>query len=78
MCFGAHCYLTLPLYFVRGGNVYSGSLRNVGSTGDYWSQVSGSNANAYDLGFYSVDVGPSFGHLYRYGGFSLRCVAIGS
>ncbi len=64
--------------FVRGGFVWSDSLRHIGSGGDYWSQVSYSNTYAYILySFRNESVNPSH-YNPRDVGFSLRCVAIGS
>ena len=66
--------LTTPLFFVRSGYVNSGSLRNVGSYGYYWSSTVGSSSNAYILYFYSSNVGPTYSD-NRYRGYSVRCIA---
>ena len=64
-----------PLYFHPSGNVYSGSLRNAGSLGDYWSSTAFSSTNiAYHLYFSSGYVSPS-DVSSRYYGFSVRCLA---
>ena len=64
-----------PLYFHPSGNVNWGSLRSAGSQGRYWSSTAYSSAsNAYDLAFESGAANPS-NYLYRYRGFSVRCLA---
>ena len=63
--------------FVRGGAVNPGRYLDVaGYLGYYWSSVGRSSSYAYILGFGSGDVSPS-GYYYRYGGLSIRCVALG-
>ena len=67
-------YEVLP---VRSGNVNSGSLRNAGNNGNYWSSTANSNtSNAYNLNFNSGNVNPSNNN-NRYNGFSVRCLARG-
>ena len=63
--------------FVRGGYVNPGyNLRYAGSNGIYWSSVGRSGSYAYYLDFNSGVVNPSsYGN--RYGGFSVRRVALG-
>ena len=63
-----------PLWFVRGGNVYSGSLSNSGYLGCYWSSTVLSSSSAYYLYFNSSYVNPA-SNGYRYNGRSVRCVA---
>ena len=64
-----------PLYFHPSGYVDSGSLRNAGNRGYYWSSTAGSSASvAYHLYFFSGSVNPSRNSL-RYFGFSVRCLA---
>ena len=64
-----------PYYFNPSGYVYSGSLRFAGNDGYYWSSTaSSSTSSAYSLRFYSGYVSPSTNY-YRYGGFSVRCLA---
>ena len=64
-----------PYYFNPSGHVYSGSLRNAGFEGDYWSStVVSTTSVAYDLLFYSGGVDPSNFSL-RYAGQSVRCLA---
>ncbi|MCQ2049687.1 MAG: hypothetical protein MJZ22_01590 [Candidatus Saccharibacteria bacterium] len=68
--------LASPLFFARGGNIYSGSLDYQGSRGFYWSSRAYSDSNfAYYLYFSSSSVYPSY-HFDRYYGFSVRCVAL--
>ncbi len=70
--------LASPLFFARGGDVYSGSLSYQGSRGYYWSSRAYSDANlAYYLNFYSSYVNPSYNSA-RNRGFSVRCVAHGN
>ena len=64
--------------FVRGGYAYPGDdLDRAGYEGYYWSSVSYYSYYAYRLGFYSGGISPSSAD-YRYFGFSVRCVALGS
>ena len=60
--------------FPYAGIVYNGSLRNVGSYGDYWSRTALSSTHAYHPYFNSSNVGPA-DFSGRYNGFSVRCVA---
>ena len=64
--------------FVRGGYVTPGDYRDyAGGEGHYWSSVSYYSDVAYNLNFYSGFVIPSYSY-YRYYGYSVRCVALGS
>lgn len=68
-------YITAnPLYFVRSGNVGSGSLLSSGYGGYYWSSTVYSRSNAYLLYFHSGNIAPTFNN-FRYYGESLRCIA---
>ena len=63
--------------FVRGGGTYPGSYPDrAGRDSSYWSSVGYNSNNAYYLYFDSGLVYPSVSN-YRYGGFSVRCVALG-
>ena len=66
-----------PLYFHPSGDVYSGSLRDAGSYGYYWSSTAYSSASyAYYLNFYLGGVYPSDCYNRgRYSGQSVRCLA---
>ena len=65
------------MLFVRGGGVDPGyGLGGAGYGGNYWSSVGNTSAFAYNLYFVSGGVNPSYVN-YWYGGFSLRCVALG-
>ena len=65
-----------PLYYVRTGYVYYGSVRNRGSNGTYWSsRAASSSSNAYYLNFTSSSVAPSTSGARSYGR-SVRCVSI--
>ena len=67
--------LASPLWFVRAGYVYNGSLDGQGSYGYVWSSRAYSNSDgAYGLGFSSSVVDPSYSD-DRYSGNSVRCVA---
>ena len=64
-----------PYYFNPSGYVYSGSLRNAGGGGDYWSSTAYSSTSyAYEFYFNSGYVDPS-GYPSRYSGQSVRCLA---
>ncbi len=65
-----------PIYMVRGGYVYSGTLWYAAANGYYWSSTAYSSYNAYYLSFYGTSgVGPDNYNVGRYNGFSARCVA---
>ena len=73
----ANTIVQAPLMFVRGGLVYPGTnLRSAGYIGVYWSSVGRSSSGAYALLFNSGGVVPSY-YYARYGGFSVRRVALG-
>lgn len=67
-----------PLYFVRAGSIYEGSIDNVKSSGYYYSaSVQGSNG-AYYLSFSKSNIRTRFWNSYRqyrYSGQSVRCLA---
>ena len=72
---GSTALVSAPLYFVRSGNVDSGSLRYAGNSGGYWSSTAySSTSRAYRLSFDSGYVDPSY-DLNRYFGQSVRCLA---
>ena len=62
-----------PLFFVRGGYVYGGSLYNLASYGGYWSSTVYSSSYAYTALFGSSFVysAGSYGRTY---GFPIRCL----
>ena len=64
-----------PYNFPYAGHVIDSALSNVGSVGRYWSRTAGSSTYAYHLFFGSSGVVPAVNYLYRYYGFSIRCVA---
>ena len=73
---GSTALVSAPLYFVRSGNLYSGSLKGAGFGGSYWSSTaSSSSAEAYSLYFVLIDVYPSYSYDSRYYGRSVRCLA---
>ncbi len=63
-----------PYNFSYAGYVYSGSLRNVGSEGRYWSSTADGADSAYYLYFDSSYVYTN--NYLRYYGYSVRCVAM--
>ena len=63
-----------PLWLVRAGNVYGGSLNSSGNIGFYWSSTVHSAGNAYNLYFDSSNFIPS-NNVGRVLGLSVRCVA---
>ena len=67
--------MNAPYYLLRGGILYSSSLRNAGSGGFYWSSTPTGSSRAYYLDFYSGYVGTNIDA--RYYGQSVRCVAAG-
>ncbi len=64
-----------PLYFQCSGNIYNGSLGNVGSVGNYWSSTPNSTSQAYFLHFTNTSNANPFISNSRSGGRSVRCVA---
>ena len=73
----ANTIVQAPLMFVQGGYVSPGRpLYLAGNTGYYWSSVGYDSNRAYYLLFNPSGVDPSY-DFYWYGGFSVRCVALG-
>ena len=70
---GNTALVSAPLYFVRSGSVYSGSLGGAGYDGLYWSSTTDFDG-AYFLVFHSDYVDPSSTN-YHYVGQSVRCLA---
>ena len=66
---------TPNVYFPASGcrNVSSGSLRNVGSRGYYWSASPNSSSNGHNLNFYSGNW--NWNNSHRANGFPVRAVA---
>ena len=71
---GFNLIRSTPLYFVRSGYVYDGSLLNSGASGYGWSSTVYSGTYGYYLYFYSTTVYPA-GNYGRYYGFPVRCIA---
>ncbi len=67
--------VSAPLYMVPGGYARydSNGLYNAGYYGDYWSRISYSQNNSYNLSFVSGSTNASNNYA-RYYGFSVRCV----
>ena len=65
---------TSPLWFVRSGNAWSGSLNFQGVRAYYWSGSVFSSTVAYSLDLYSGVIRPA-NNGNRANGFSVRCVA---
>lgn len=64
-----------PMYWLRGGYVYSTNLRSAGSYGYYWSSTVSSGTIAYGLSFNTgSNLNPS-NYNSRYLGFPVRCLA---
>ena len=73
----ANTIVQAPLMFVRGGIVTPRYyLNGAGGRGNYRSSIGANSSNAYNLNFNPSGVNPSYS-LYRYYGFSVRCVALG-
>ena len=51
----------------------SGSLKNAGTNGNYWSSVQSSSGSAYNMGFDNSSVNMNSGS-NKPDGFSMRCV----
>ena len=66
-----------PMYWLRGGDVYSTHLNDAGSSGYYWSSSVVSATYAYSLYFSTgTYLYPSNNNYYnRYDGFPVRCLA---
>ena len=63
-----------PLYFVRGGVVFGGSLNYSGSNGVYWSSTLLNGPRAYYLDYNSSSIDPQH-YDNRSIGWSVRCLA---
>ena len=64
-----------PLYFAASG-YFDGALGSVGDDGDFWSPVAYGSYGARGAYFYvDGDAYPSGSYVYRYNGYSVRCVA---
>ena len=65
---------TASLWLARSGNVYGGTLYNIGQRGSYYSSTVKGSDKAYSLGFYIgiFDPASSSG---RSNGISVRCLA---
>ena len=68
-------FMQSPYYLLRGGRLINSSLDNAGSTGYYWSSTPNGSSSAYYLYFRSGGVTTI--NVYRFNGFSVRCVAAG-
>ncbi len=63
-----------PNNFLYSGSVYSGSVRDRGSNGNYWSSTAYSSNGAYYLGLYSSEVNPGTNYGNKYVGRAIRCL----
>ena len=77
---GFNSLRTAPLWFVRSGYIFrNSSLVSKMTSGNYWSDIVASNADAYHLTFNSDDISTAqytYGYYdSRYRGFSIRCLA---
>lgn len=66
--------ISAPLWFVRSGFVYYGSLSNPGSVAYYWSSTVYGSSGAYVLYFTATGVNPAVSYGRNFG-WSVRCVA---
>ena len=62
-----------PLFFVRGGSIYSASPGNAASVGFYWSSSVHSVSSAYYMYFASFNLSSATNYP-RDSGFSVRCL----
>ena len=67
--------MNAPYYLLRGGGLNRNSQYDAGASGSYWSSTPDGFSYAYYLFFYSDYMGTSY--VYRYYGYSVRCVAAG-
>ena len=63
-----------PNNFLLSGDVHSGTLRNRGSAGSYWSSRPLYGSFAYKMYFNSSYVDPGTENFYKWGGSSVRCL----
>ena len=63
-----------PLWFVRTGYIYSGTLNNAMAHGHYWASTVVDNNSIYNLYFANSGVWPSLKSEKQYG-WSVRCLA---
>ncbi len=71
---GFNALRTSPLWFVRSGFIYSGTLSNPAAIGVYWSSTVASSADAYFFSFNSGGITPANSNS-RLNGWSIRCIA---
>ena len=64
-----------PANFLYSGGVLGSSVSYRGSYGYYWSSTANSSNYAYSLHFYPSLAYPGTYNIYKYYGFSVRCVA---
>ena len=73
---GGSSLIDSPIYMVRSGNIYGGSVNSAGYSGVYWSSTVDGSDYAYYMNFRSGYVNPaSTGGYYRSSGRSIRCVS---
>ena len=63
-----------PYYFVRSGDINSGTIDRSGINGRYWSSTVNSGSYAYYLNFGSSNLWPA-NNYYKLSGRSIRCLA---
>ena len=71
---GFNALRTSPLWFVRSGYIYNGTLAEPAAGGNYWSSTVTNSTDAYNLLFYSNSINLA-GSYSRGGGRSVRCIA---
>ncbi|MBR3386485.1 hypothetical protein IKG68_02875 [Candidatus Saccharibacteria bacterium] len=70
---GLNAIRKAPLYFVRSGYVYSGTLNDVGVRSNAWSSAISGATSGYSLRFSSSGIGPAYSES-RFLGFPVRCL----
>ncbi len=63
-----------PVYFIRSGYIYPGSLQNAGYRGELWSSTVISDSYAHDHYFYDSTINPGYEQV-RYYGLPVRCIS---
>ncbi|MBQ9018206.1 hypothetical protein IJ117_00370 [Candidatus Saccharibacteria bacterium] len=71
---GLNAIRIAPLYFVRSGCLYGGTLNDAGVSSRAWSSTISSSAYGYTLDFSSTGIGTADNY-YRLHGFPVRCLA---
>ncbi|MBQ3445156.1 hypothetical protein IJG29_00240 [Candidatus Saccharibacteria bacterium] len=70
---GLNAVRRAPLYFVRFGNVYGGTLRDAGTYSRVWSSTISTEAHGRNLYFNGTGINPASSN-NRLNGFAVRCI----